>query len=68
MSAEERKEKFEKLFDHVWEVAMQQNGSENLMKYTDALRGINWTINEFEGDNRVRSDDAPPAREESANG
>ena len=68
MSAEERKGKFEKLFDHVWGVAMQQNGSENLMKYTDALRNINWTINEFEMDNRVCSDDAPPAREEAANG
>lgn len=68
MSAEERKEKFEKLFDHVWEAAMQQNGSENLMKYTDALRNINWAINEFERDNRVCSDDAPQAREESANG
>ena len=68
MSAEERKGKFEKLFDHVWGVAMQQNGSENLWKYTDALRNINWTINEFEMDNRVCSDDAPPAREEAANG
>lgn len=68
MSAEERKEKFEKLFDHVWGAAMKQYGSENLMKYTDALREINWTIHEFEMENRVCSDDAPPAREETANG
>lgn len=68
MSAEERKEKFEKLFDHVWGVAMQQNGSENLMKYTDALRNINWAIHEFEMGNRVCSDDEPPAREEATNG
>ena len=51
MSTEERKEKFEKLFDHIWGVAMQQNGSENLLKYVDALRGINWAILEFEREN-----------------
>lgn len=65
MSAKERKEKFEKLFDHIWGVAMQQNGSENLLKYVDALRNINWAVNEFEMDNRVCFDDAPPAREEA---
>ena len=51
MSAKERKEKFEKLFDHIWGVAMQQNGSENLLKYVEALKGVNWAILEFEREN-----------------